>query len=70
MIRFPPVTSAAMPVTTNDMANVAISELIRKYVAMTPFTAPTAMPTAMPMRIAGTGFMDMTSLAVTTWASA
>ena len=55
MIRFPPVTSAARPVITNDIASVAISELIRKNVVITPLTAPTAMPTTTPTTIASTG---------------
>ncbi len=64
------MTSEASPPTTNDMASVAMSELIRKNVATTPSASPTPRPTAMPMRIAGTGFMDPTSLVVTTCASA
>ena len=39
---------APMPPTTNDIASVPISALIRNRVTMTPFASPTASPTAMP----------------------
>ena len=70
MIRFPLVTSEASPATTNDIASVAISELIRKKVVITPLTRPTTSPTATPARIASTGLTDSASLVATTLASA
>ena len=42
------MTSAATPLTTNDAARVAMSELIRNRVVMTPLAMPTARPTRMP----------------------
>ncbi len=42
------VTIAAIPATTNDIASVPISALIRKRVTTMPFTRPTASPTARP----------------------
>ena len=48
MIRFPLVTRLATPVITNDIARVAMSELMRKNVAITPLTAPTPTPTSTP----------------------
>ena len=47
--------SAVPPVITNDAASVAISELIRKNVTITPLAAPTAMPMMTPTTIAATG---------------
>ena len=70
MIRFPLVTRLASPPTTNDMASVAISELIRKKVTITPLTSPTTSPTATPARMASTGLTDSASLAAMTLASA
>ena len=49
--RLPLVTIAAIPLTTNVIARVPISGLIRKRVTMMPFTIPTARPTANPARI-------------------
>ncbi len=46
--RLPWVAIAPMPPTTNDIARVPISALIRKRVTMTPFASPTTSPTAMP----------------------
>ena len=37
-----------MPLTTNDIARVPISGLIRNRVTMTPFARPTASPTRIP----------------------
>ena len=70
MIRLPPVTRLARPATTNDIASVAISELIRKNVVTTPFTSPTTSPTASPARIATAGGADSARWAAVTPASA
>ena len=40
MTRFPAVTRLARPLTTNDMASVAIRALIRNAVTITPLTSP------------------------------
>jgi len=70
MIRFPLVTRPASPPTTKDIPSVAISELMRKNVAITPLTSPTARPTAMPTKIARTGLTDSASFVATTLARA
>ena len=70
MIRLPLVTRLARPPTTKDMASVAISELIRKNVVITPFASPTASPTARPARIATAGGADSARWAAVTPASA
>ena len=49
--RLPFVTIAAIPLTTNDIASVPMSGLIRKRVTIIPFTIPTARPTASPARM-------------------
>jgi hypothetical protein len=70
VIRFPPVISAAPPVITNDAASVAISELIRKNVVITPLAAPTAMPMMTPTTIAATGLPEIAIFIAITWHSA
>ena len=70
MIRFPPVTRLARPPITKDMASVAISELIRKTVAITPLASPTASPTATPARMASSGGTESARSAAMTPASA
>ena len=70
MIRFPLVTRLARPLMTKDMASVAMSELIRRNVAITPLTSPTASPTATPAAIASAGDTDSASFAAVTPASA
>ena len=44
--RLPWVAIAPMPPTTNDIASVPISALIRNRVTITPFASPTTSPTA------------------------
>jgi hypothetical protein len=70
MIRLPLVTRLARPPTTNDMASVAISELIRKNVVITPFASPTASPTPRPAAMATAGGADSARWAAVTPASA
>ena len=67
MIRFPLVTRLATPVITNDIARVAMSELMRKNVAITPLTAPTPTPTSTPTRMARTGLPPSAILVAITW---
>ena len=55
---------------TNDVASVAISELIRKNVVITPLAAPTPMPTMTPTRIASTGLPEIAIFIAITWHSA
>ena len=71
VIRFPPVIRAAAPVITNDIASVAIRELIRKNVVITPLTAPTPMPMRTPTTIASAGLvLEIASFIAITWHSA
>ena len=47
--------SVPRPLTTNDIASVAISALMRRRVTTRPLTSPTASPTATPRTMATTG---------------
>ena len=53
--RLPCVTSVPRPLTTNDIASVAISALMRRRVTTRPLTSPTASPTQTPSAIATAG---------------
>ena len=46
------MTRLAQPLTMNDIASVAISELIRNTVATKPFASPMSSPAPTPSRIA------------------
>ncbi len=50
------MTREAIPATTNDIARVAISELILKKVETTPLASPTTTPMSTPAMIASVGF--------------
>ncbi len=64
------MTRLARPLTTNDMASVAISALIRKAVTITPLTSPTPRPTATPATMATAGEVNRARWAAVTPASA
>ena len=69
MIRLPWVIRLAIPAITNEVASVAISALIRKYVAITPLIRPTSRPTRMPSAIANPAGMCWASCAAVAPAS-
>ena len=62
--------SVPRPLTTNDMASVAISALMRRRVTMRPLTSPTASPTPTPSAMATTGEVREASSALVTPARA
>ena len=67
--RLPFVTRAAQPLTTNDIASVAISALMRSTVVMRPLARPISRPAPMPSAMARTGFVSSAKCAEVTPAS-
>ena len=64
------MTRLARPLTTNDIASVAMRAFILKAVTITPLTSPTPRPTATPATMATAGEANRARCAAVTPTSA